>query len=178
MAKESKPEPVDLVTRGLLDALEGGIPESPEISAVERLMNRFQAHEHEEEKIIQRYREIAKTSPNALIKFLLRMIIADEERHHSVTNLIIETLKGDLTWTKREPTVEALYELPEDRELLKITEDFIRLERDGIREYQSLMKASKGYYRGLFALLCKGIVRDSEKHVEMLEFLRDQLKGR
>lgn len=178
MPKGSKVESMDVITQGLLNALEGGIPESPEFSAVERLMTHFQAHEREEEKIVQRYRDIAKTSPNALIKFLLRMIVADEERHHVATSLIIETLKSDLTWTRRQDTAQALYELPSDQELLKITEDFIRLEHEGIKEYQNLMKASEGYYRGLFSMLCNCIIRDSEKHVEILQFLRAKLTGR
>jgi len=178
MAKGSKADTMDVIAKGLLEVLEGGIPESPEFSAVERVMNQFQAHERREEKIVQRYRDIAKTSPNALIKFLLHMIVADEERHHAVTNLIIETLKSDLAWTKQQETVQALYDLPSDQELLRITEDFIRLEDEGIKEYQSLMKATEGYYRGLFSVLCKSIIRDSEKHVEILQFLRDKLNGR
>ncbi len=50
------------------------------------------------------------------------------------------------------------------------------LKKTGIREYKSLAKESSGYYNGLFKVLLDGMIRDSEKHVELLEFLRENLK--
>jgi hypothetical protein len=179
MTRTSGQRSKDLLEKGLVEALEWGLPESPEFSEVERLMNEFQDHERQEEKFLLQYREIAKTSPNALVRFLLHLIVADEEKHHAVTQLMVSTLKADLTWTRQQDTIQGLHELEsEDPKLLAITEDFVQLERDGIREYQNLIKASKGYYHGLFTLLCGSMIRDSEKHVAILEFLRDKLKGK
>ena len=59
---------------------------------------------------------------------------------------------------------------------MRLTEDFIQVEKKGIAEYKRLTKASKGYYQGLFALLLRSMIYDSEKHVEILEFLRQRLK--
>ena len=148
-----------------------------EISEVERLMNEFEAHEGQEAKFVQRYKEIAEKSENPLIRLLLRLIVSDEEKHHALTHAMVSTLKGDLTWTKPEDAIRGLYDLGEGREeLLKLTEDFIEVEKQGIEEYKKLIKTSKGYYRGLFALLLRSMVHDSEKHVEFLEFLRQRLK--
>ena len=150
---------------------------SEEISEVERLMSEFEAHEDGEKRMLHRYREIAEKSNNPLIKFLLQLIISDEERHHAVTHSMVSTLRGDLTWTKPEDAIRGLYELGEGKEeLLKLTEDFIEVEKEGIGEYKKLIKTSKGYYWGLFALLFRSMVHDSEKHVEILEFLRQRLK--
>ena len=150
---------------------------SPEISSVERLMNEFEAHEGGELRFVQRYRGIAGKTENRLIRFLLQLIIADEEKHHAVTHAIVSTLKGDLTWTRPGDAIRGLYDLGEERdELLGLTEDFIRLEKEGIKEYKALMEESKGYYRGLFVLLLQAMVRDSEKHVEILKFLQKTLK--
>jgi bacterioferritin (cytochrome b1) len=60
--------------------------------------------------------------------------------------------------------------------LREVTEGFIRLEKEGIEEYKTLIKASSGYYHGLFKILLDSMVRDSEKHVELLEFLKKNLK--
>ena len=150
---------------------------SEEISEVERLMNEFEAHEGGEKQLLQRYKEIAEKSNNPLIRFLLRLIISDEEKHHAVTHAMVSTLRGDLTWTKPEEAIRGLYELGKGKEeLLKLTEEFIEVEREGIEEYKKLIKTSKGYYRGLFALLFRSMVHDSEKHVEFLEFLRQRLR--
>lgn len=160
-----------------IDALELGQPGSLEISEVERIANEFESHESQEAIFTQTYKEIAEKSKNPLVKFLLKLIISDEEKHHAVIHAIVSTLKGDLTWTKPEDAIRGLYNLREEKEeLLKLTEDFIQLEKEGIKEYKELTKACKGYYRGLFVLLLQSMIRDSEKHMEILEFLKQRLK--
>jgi hypothetical protein len=39
------------------------------------------------------------------------------------------------------------------------------------------MKESSGYYHGVFKILLDAMIRDSEKHVELLAFLKENLKG-
>ena len=167
------------------EALQWGIPESPEFSEAERLMAEFQAHELHEENFVKRYRELAKTSPNALVRFLLRLILTDEERHQAAIRLIVSTLRNDLsprgqlTAARPDESVLGLYELRSGgQDLLAITEDFIRVEREGVKEHEKLLRASKRYHHGLFSMLCKVMIYDSQKHVEILEFLRAKLKGR
>ena len=63
-----------------------------------------------------------------------------------------------------------------DGELRPATDELLRLEKDGIREYKLLAKESSGYYNGLFKVLLDAMIRDSEKHVELLEFLKKHLK--
>jgi rubrerythrin len=168
---------VAIASAGMLSKQELGSPESPEISEVERLMNEFEAHENGEREFVQAYREIAEKTKNPLIRFLLRLIISDEEKHHAVTHAMASTLKGDLTWTKPEAAIRGLADLRQEQgELLKLTEDFIELEKKGMKEYKKLIKASEGYYGGLFVLLLKSMIHDSEKHVEILEFLRRRLR--
>ncbi len=145
-------------------------------SEIERLAKEFEAHESGERQFIQRYKEIAARTKNPLVKFLLGLIISDEEKHHAVTHAMVTTLKADLSWTSPEGTLRGLGDWREEKdELLKPTEDFIRLEREGIKVYKEFIKASEGYYRGLFALLFQSMMHDSEKHVKLLEFLRNQL---
>ncbi len=152
-------------------------PGSDELSEVERLMNEFEVHEGYESDFTQRYKEISEKTANPLIRFLLRLIVADEEKHHAVTHAMASTLRGDLTWTKPEDAISGLYEMSESKEeLLRLTEDFLEVEKRGIAEYKRLIKASKGYYQGLFSLLLRTMVHDSEKHVDILEFLRQRLK--
>ena len=154
-------------------------PSAPEISAVEKLMNEFEYHEDQEGEFVQQYKEIAERSKKPLVKFLLDLIISDEEKHRAAIHAIVSTLKGDLTWTKREDSFQGFGELDEEKEnkeLLKVTADFIKHEKEGIKDYKKLIKSSKGYYYGVFVLLLQSIIRDSEKHVEILEFLRRKLR--
>ena len=58
-----------------------------------------------------------------------------------------------------------------------VTDELIRLEKMGIRDYKLLSKEGSGYYHGLFKILLDSMIRDSEKHVELLEFLKENLKN-
>ena len=90
---------------------------------------------------------------------------------------IAATLKGSLTWTKPSGSLAGDPDsAAANRKLLAVTDEFIKLEREGIRDYKSLLKASEDYYHGLFKILISAMIHDSEKHVELLEFLRGRLK--
>ena len=155
---------------------EFGKVESQQISEVERLLNEFERHESQEGEYLKRYKEIAEKTQNPFIRFLLQHIVSDEEKHHATTSAIVSTLKGDLKWTSPEGAIRGLYDLKEVKnELLSLTEEFIQLEKRGIKDYKELIRESEGYYRGLFVLLLQSMIRDSEKHVEILVFLRERL---
>jgi hypothetical protein len=38
------------------------------------------------------------------------------------------------------------------------------------------VKESRGYYHGVFKILLDSMIRDSEKHIELLEFVKENLK--
>jgi rubrerythrin len=147
------------------------------LSPVERLLNDFEAHEAKEEKALETYRNLAGQMPSPLTRFLLQMIISDEEKHRAVIHAMVATLKGSLNWTKPKDSLEGGSDSVNlNGELRAATEEFLQLERDGIREYKVLIKESSDYYHGLFKILLDSMVRDSEKHIDLLEFLRESLK--
>jgi len=148
-----------------------------DISEVERLVNELEAHEYQEGMFLNRYKDLAAKSDNRIVKLLLDMIVADEERHHAFARAMAATMRGDLDWTLPEDALRGVHDLGVDKgKLLDLTEDFITIEKEGINEYRSLIHESKGYYRDLFVLLFRSMIRDSEKHIEILEFLRERLK--
>ena len=166
-----------VVTNGLVHGAQLQEADSEALSAVERLMEEFESHEAQEKKFADRYGEIAEESKNPLVKFLLQLIIADERKHHEITHAMVSTLRGTLTWTRPKDAIRDLADSGGKKgELLRLTEEFIQLEKEGIGEYKKLIKESKGYYRDLFVLLFQSMIRDSEKHKEILEYLRRRLK--
>jgi rubrerythrin len=150
---------------------------SSEISPIERLLNEFEAHEAKEEKSLDEYRKLLSRMPNPVTRFLLQLIISDEEKHRAVIHAMIATLRGSLTWTKPEGSLEVPADLVETNSQLRVSTDaFIELEKEGIRECKTLARESSGYYHGVFKILLDSMIRDSEKHVELLEFLKENLK--
>jgi rubrerythrin len=155
-----------------------GAPREPGISAVERLLNQFESHERQEMAFIDGYKSIVDGHKNPLVRFLLALIISDEEKHHAVVRAMATSLRADLTWSDAEGAIGNLGEIAaeERKDLLRLTAEFIAEEKRGIKEYKALAKSSKGYYEGSFTLLLKTIVHDSEKHLMILEFLEKKLK--
>jgi rubrerythrin len=154
-----------------------GTSGSSEVSPVERLLNEFEAHEAKEEESLEQYRKILGSLPNPATRFLLQLIISDEEKHRAVIHAMVATLKGSLMWTKPEGSLEGTTDLAEMNGRLRvITDGFIELEKAGIKDYKALAKESSGYYHGLFKILLDSMIRDSEKHIELLEFLKENLK--
>ena len=160
-----------------VNAMYDSLKSGNEISAIERLLNEFEAHESKEEKSLEQYRAVIGDIKNPVNRFVLQLIIADEEKHRTVVHTMAATLKGSLTWTKPAGSLEGDPDsAAANQKLLAVTNGFIKLEREGIKEYKSLLKVSENYYDGLFKILISAMIRDSEKHAELLEFLRDRLK--
>jgi rubrerythrin len=150
---------------------------STEISPIERLLNEFEAHEAKEEKSLEQYRKLLGRMPSPVTRFLLQLIISDEEKHRAVIHAMVATLKGSLEWSKPEGSLEGRADLAETKDQLRVSTDaFIELEKEGIRECKTLVKESSGYYHGVFKILLDSMIRDSEKHIELLEFLKENLK--
>ena len=152
--------------------------EGAELSAVERLMNQFVAHEREEQEFLNGYRDIVENHQNPFVKFLLRMIIADEEKHHALVSSITTRFASDMSGHRSSAGLPNMSRVSEEEkeQLLKLTTDFLKAERDTIKEYKALLKPSSAYFDGLVVLLIKTIIHDSEKHVMILEFIEKSLK--
>src|SRR5512139_3100491 len=127
-----------LVSQKAEDAM-WGIPESPEFSSVQRLMNEFQSHAGNEERWLVDYNEFAQEATDPLIRFLLGLVVADEERHHELTSRMIGKLKDELAWTRREGSARRPVERGEKaKRMLASVESFLKAERQGIKEYERL----------------------------------------
>jgi rubrerythrin len=146
------------------------------ISPIERLLNEFEAHEAKEENSIETYKKTLGAAANPMTRFLLQLIVSDEEKHRAVIHSMAATLKGSLNWSKPSGSLEGSGDLAGmNGKLREATAEFIRIEKEGIKEYKTLLEESSGYYHGLFKVLIDSMIRDSEKHVELLEFLNESL---
>ena len=71
-----------------------------EVSPVEKLLNELEAHEAKEAWSIEYYKKTLSRMPNSVTRFLMQLIVSDEEKHRAVIHAMVATLKGSLTWTK------------------------------------------------------------------------------
>jgi rubrerythrin len=179
MAQAHRPRSVKVISQYNADDYMWGIPESPEFSVVHRLINEFQTQEGDEDHWLSIYKRIAEDSPDPMIRFLLNMIIADEERHQQLIGRMISTLKDDLASARTsEPSRATAGSGTTARDLAMMVEHLLKVERKGIKEYEKLKNTSQRYSQHLLALLCESMVYDSRKHIGILNFLRTQVKGK
>jgi rubrerythrin len=172
-----RPKALEVIARQRAEDAMWGIPESPEFSSVQRLMNEFQSHATHEERWLSSYQEIGKETSDPQIQFLLGLIVGDEERHHELTNRMISKLKDEMAWTRSSGPLRRTGEKGEKRErLLMSVESFLEAERRGMEEYEQLKKKSQELHRDVFALLYTTMIHDSHKHIDILEFLRRKLE--
>jgi len=153
-------------------------PHEKEQLTFDKLMQCFAAHESDERQFLEGYRDIADRHQNPLVRFLLQMIMADEEKHHAVMHTVASTLDADLIGRRPRDGLPRLGQIsPEEKaDLLKLTAEFIRTEKEGIKEYKALLKPSGNYYGGLLVLLIQTIIHDSEKHLMILQFIDKKLR--
>src|SRR5678816_1492770 len=96
------------------------------ISPVEKLLNEFEAHEAKEERALEVYRNALEHMPNRLTRFVLQLVVSDEEKHRAVVHAMVATLQGSLTWTKPADSLEGSDESASlNGKLRAVTEDFI-----------------------------------------------------
>ena len=149
-----------------------------ELFIFEQMMNSFTAHEQDEEKILEEYRDIVEGHDNPLVRFLLQMIVSDEEKHQAVVHAITSTLSSDFAGLRAGEELPRLGLISDEEKegLLALTAKFIHTEEDGIKEYKALLKHSGNYYGGLLVLLIQTIIHDSEKHLMILRFIDKKLR--
>lgn len=139
----------------------------------ESLIRTLQHHMDSERDALTQYGRMAESSPDDHVRFLMRVILEDEVRHHGffadmITNLRAEMDRsGDGGLPKMRAT--------EDREALRAkTAELLRLERDDIKELQELRKEiAKVADTSWWSVLIDAMEADNQKHVRMLEFIHD-----
>ena len=177
MARSSRSHAIKAIANQKVEDAAWGVPESPESSAVQHLMNEFKSHEDDETKRLKSYQNIADQAEDPLARFLLGLIIADEERHQQIVGRMISRLEKDLAWKRSEGMDQKSRPSAANGARLQVTlERFLAIERSGIKDYERLSRASGGVGHDIFELLCRTMIHDSEKHIGILEFLLRRLR--
>jgi hypothetical protein len=154
-------------------------PEPDGKSAVERLFAQLEAHEREEAESVKEYREAATQAPDAGYRFLMGLVLQDEERHHQLSQDMAAEVRQSLLWLREDEPLPAMHPAPQARQaLLDQTERFLRVEEDGERELTGLRHHVKDLNSGLLELIIDLMLSDTQKHVHILKYIRKQLKER
>src|SRR6185437_8754936 len=101
-------------------------PPSDEKSPVEKLFAQLQTHEREEEDVLNDYRAAANGAPDAGFRYLMGLVLEDEERHHRLSKAMADEVEQSLRWLRGNEPLPAIHPAAEARQnLLRQTEQFL-----------------------------------------------------
>jgi hypothetical protein len=145
---------------------------APEPKADTRVLATLRAHSEREQAVVAAYRRLAENSNDEAIAYLARIVIDDEERHHRVLEEMANRLESWIEGRTVGRSTPAL--VPRvDRELLDATHELISLEHDDAKELRLLQRELRyAPATSLLSLLVELMLHDTEKHIEILHFIR------
>ena len=132
----------------------------------------FERHAEEEGRILAEYRALAEKLGDSPVRFLIKLILTEEELHH-------ELLRVTARWLREHPAAEGT-RIPLDEgaeELLQRTEQLQRHEKETIEVCSGLRAGLSGMSGDLIGSVLDVIAMDSEKHHRLLTTVRRMMKG-
>ncbi len=144
----------------------------PDAKSDARVLETLRAHGERERAVVAGYQRLEESSNDEAIKYLARLIIDDEERHRQVLEEMANRLESWIAGRTVGPSTPAL--VPQvDRGLLDATHELIHLEHEDAKELRLLQRELRyAPATSLLPLLVELMLHDTEKHIEILHFIR------
>ena len=129
-------------------------------------------HGEREGAALASYARLVEQSEDNGIRYLGRLILEDEERHHRIIDEMLNSVRSFVEELEIEPRAPTTVGQVSD-ELLAETKRLLAFEKHDLAELRRLRKDLKRTtaYR-LLALLVDLMIQDTRKHIEILKFIR------
>lgn len=143
------------------------------------ILSMLEHHGAREGAALAAYQRVAaESTAGEGVKYLVQLILEDEERHHRVFAEMANALKSFVEEVPVEPSVPAMAPRP-DPALLEQTRALLAFEKQDAKELRQLRKALKGAPRSMMhPLLVELMLHDTAKHIAILEHIKSRLSGR
>jgi len=153
-------------------------PQGAEVETASALLHAVEAHVEAETASIDAYQDLLARSTDSLVSMVLRLVLNDEEHHHTTLRHIATMLRaspidgpGQVEYPA-EPFSEAD---------VAVLEHAIDDEVKGAQRLREVAGAHPDAFEGLVPLLLELMAKDSEKHADLLRFalwrIREQLRS-
>jgi rubrerythrin len=128
-------------------------------------------HVTKESEVVDEYDELLERSTGH-VRFLLKLIIEDELRHHELYQEWAKTFRSFGTFEEPVDGVPNIVQEVEPERLIAALERLLALEKDDARQLKDLEKQFKDFRRTtIWPLLTELMAADTDKHIRILEFL-------
>jgi rubrerythrin len=142
----------------------------------QELYDHVSGHVVEEGAILDEYQRLAADeSSSPAFRYLARLILDDERRHHAMFNDLAEAIKQMGELRAEDVPIPSLQGLRADRDrILATTDRMLKAERDDAKKLNTLAKKLKDVRETtLWALLVELMQDDTDKHIKILKFIRE-----
>jgi len=136
-------------------------------------------HGQIEGEILEAYADLAANEDrSSAFRYLAAMILEDERRHHQTFADLAETIRAMGELRSDDDPIPRVSGLRHDKEaILALTERLLAVERGDAKELKKLAKDLKSFEDTTMWVLLVDLMRDdTEKHIKILKFIRDQAK--
>ncbi|HLW44848.1 MAG TPA: hypothetical protein VKR78_01430 [Acidimicrobiales bacterium] len=152
------------------------VPPNPPSPGQERptwdgeILDQLHGHVESERSLLADYSAAVSSIEDADVRYLMRLILDDEVRHHRMFEELAHALEGLRGWTHVEPSVPDRSTRPLGADVLRLTERFLEAEHEDRRQLKALRrKLAPVADTTLWALLVDLMALDTEKHIRILE---------
>ena len=129
-------------------------------------------HGEREGAVLNSYAQLVEHCEDEGTRYLGQLILDDEERHHRITEEMLNQVRSVVEDLDIEPKTPSMVGRVSD-DLLAETKRLLAFEKDDLAELRRLrkdLKHAKAF--PLLSLLVNLMIQDTRKHIEILTFLR------
>lgn len=143
----------------------------------QELFDSFLAHERDEEEVIAAYEVFAEEASSNTVRYLLRLILDDEKRHHQVLSELTNKVRAEVTLEERGARIPYLDLHRSDQALLEATDRFLAIERKDRAELKRLARKIRADAGADFDAFVVDLLRsDTERHIRILRFVKHNIR--
>lgn len=138
-----------------------------------KLFDALLAHARGEEEVIAAYEDFAEDAPSDSVRYLVKLILDDEHRHHRILAELANEVRAETSLEEHGDRVPYLDVHHDDAALLETTRRFLALERKDRVELKHLahVVSEAGGGGELDAFLVDLMRADTERHIRILRFI-------
>lgn len=145
-------------------------------SEVEQLLTRIEADEATEAEGMEVYKRAAEASRDAGVRFLMNLIMEDEERHSRLLQAMAHDIRHSLDWSQDKAEMPSIH--PASNEAVELghqADRFLAVEQENLKDLKGLRHAVKDLEEGMLDLIVGTMEDDTKKHIEILQFIRKRV---
>jgi ferritin len=144
----------------------------------DELYEHLTSHVDNERGLLEAYQSASAESGSAAFQYLAALIMEDEIRHHRRFQELASALRTDAEFRHEEPAIPRLDRWGAHPEkVVELTERLLQQERSDSRELKRLEKELRDLKdTTLWQLLVKLMEADTDKHIEILNFVKDHAR--